>query len=359
MPISFITWYPYCRRSDAIAAALGGPSHLIHYLGFRQPLHAPLKYVLQTAATLRVLHAERPEVVLVAVPPIFAALPVWFYARRHGARFVVDAHTGIFEHTRWRWFLPITRAVMRRADAVIVTGEHLRQVVESWGGHPVIIGDVPVQFGAGLPPPPSQGPRVVIVNSFSVDEPVDALLAAARMLHDVSFFITGDTRHARTEWIESRPCNVTFTGFVSEQEYAGLLRAADLVVVLTTHDHTMQRGGYEAVALCKPLVTSDWGLLRETFSRGTIHVRNEAPAIAAGIRRAIAQRDSLACDMVLLKREREAIFTARLEELRRQLSARPVPQSRAQRRRPSDNRVDSASSTLCPAPKAREESENA
>src|SRR6185369_12634474 len=73
---SFITWYPYCRRSDTIAAALHGKSHLIHYLSFKKPLHAPVKYVLQTAATVRALRADAPDLVLVAVPPIFAALPV-------------------------------------------------------------------------------------------------------------------------------------------------------------------------------------------------------------------------------------------------------------------------------------------
>src|SRR4051812_41522648 len=101
---SFVTWYPYCRRSDAIAEALGGPSHLVHYLSFKRPLHAPFKYVAQTLTTLRILARERPEIVLAAVPPIFAALPVRLYARRlSDARFVVDAHTGIFEHARWRW----------------------------------------------------------------------------------------------------------------------------------------------------------------------------------------------------------------------------------------------------------------
>src|SRR5882724_1149808 len=290
---SFITWYPYCRRSDTIAAALGGPSHLIHYLSFKRPLHAPLKYVLQAIATWRTLARERPELVLVAVPPIFAALPVWLYARRHAARLVIDAHTGVFEHTRWRWLLPLTRWLFRRADAVIVTGGHLQRVVESWGARATIIGDVPVQFGPGREPPPCDGARIVVVNTFSVDEPVDEVLEAARALPDTRFFVTGDRKHARATWIASAPANVTFTGFVSETEYAGLLRAANAIVVLTTHDHTMQRGAYEAVALGKPLVTSDWGLLRETFSRGTIHVANTAGAIADGIRRALADGERL------------------------------------------------------------------
>jgi len=77
----------------------------------------------------------------------------------------------------------------------------------------------------------------------------------------------------------------------------------------------MQRGAYEAVAVERPLVTSDWGILRETFSRGTVHVRNDAGAIAAGIRRALAERDPLVAEMRVLRRERQALFAERLARL--------------------------------------------
>lgn len=321
MRTTFITWYPYCRRSDALADTLGGTSHLIHYLRFKQPLYAPFKYVLQTLATLRVLMRERPELALVAVPPIFAALPVWLWARLTGALFVVDAHTGIFDDRRWSWLLPLTRAMFRRADAVIVTGPHLQDRVAAWGGRPIVIGDVPVTFVKGEAPAPCASPRVVVVNTFSFDEPVGAVLEAARAVDEAQFFVTGDVRHARPEWIEHRPANLTFTGFLSEAGYAGLLRAADAIVVLTTHDHTMQRGGYEAVALAQPLVTSDWGLLRETFSRGTVHVVNEPAAIAAGIRTALSRRDALRGEMKSLAVERRALFDTRIGNLRRILAA--------------------------------------
>jgi glycosyltransferase involved in cell wall biosynthesis len=320
---SFITWYPYCRRSDAIAAALGGSSHLIHYLSFKRPLQAPLKYLLQAATTWRALARDRPDLVLVAVPPIFAALPAWLYGRRSGARIVVDAHTGIFEHTRWRWLMPLTRAVLARVDVVVVTCEHLRQRVAAWGVPAVVIGDVPVHFSAGRAPVPCDGPRVVVVNTFSVDEPVEAVCAAAAMLPEARFFVTGDLRYARAAWLKQRPANLTFTGFLPEEDYAGLLRAADVVVVLTTYDHTMQRGAYEALALGKPLVTSDWPLLRATFSRGSVYVRNQPADIASGVRRALAEQQRLSGEMCSLQGERAALFAARLQELLR--AARQPP----------------------------------
>jgi glycosyltransferase involved in cell wall biosynthesis len=168
----------------------------------------------------------------------------------------------------------------------------------------------------------------VVVNSFSVDEPLDAIIEAARLVGDARFFVTGDTRYATPAHLNGRPSNLTFTGFLSEEAYAGLLRAADVVLVLTTHDLTMQRGAYEAVALGRPLVTSDWPILRETFSRGTLHVQNTAEAIARGIRVALERRGFLAEEMLQLRQERHAIFAARLQALRQVLEV-PNPDGAA------------------------------
>ena len=86
-------------------------------------------------------------------------------------------------------------------------------------------------------------------------------------------------------------------------------------MVLTTRDHTMQRGAYEAMALEKPLITSDWPLLRETFNRGTIHVDNTAAGITAGIENAVRNHRSLAVEMKTLRLERNAEFEVSLNHL--------------------------------------------
>jgi glycosyltransferase involved in cell wall biosynthesis len=81
------------------------------------------------------------------------------------------------------------------------------------------------------------------------------------------------------------PPNVHLTGFLAEPTYNGLLAHAGAVMCLTTRDHTMQNGAAEALYLGTPIITSDWGVLREYFSRGTIHVDNSPAAIAAAVRR--------------------------------------------------------------------------
>ena len=159
--VSFITWYPSCRRSDAIAAALGGPSHLIHYLGFKQPRYAALKYVAQTAVTWRRLWRDRSRCVLVASPPVVAALIVWLFCAVFRRQLVIDAHTGVFDDPRWTWALPLSRFLARRAVATIVTSEHLAREVERWGGRALVIGVVPVEFIDAAPAELGAGQRPV------------------------------------------------------------------------------------------------------------------------------------------------------------------------------------------------------
>ena len=107
----FITWYPYCRRSDALGQQLGAPSYLVHYLRFKTPSLAPFKYVLQTLKTAWILLRERPDGVLVANPPAVAPLVIWLGSLLLRYRFIVDAHSGAFQHARWSWTLPLQRFI--------------------------------------------------------------------------------------------------------------------------------------------------------------------------------------------------------------------------------------------------------
>jgi hypothetical protein len=79
----------------------------------------------------------------------------------------------------------------------------------------------------------------------------------------------------------------------------------------------MQRGAYEAMALEKPLITSNWGLLRDTFYSGTIHVSNTCADIESAILRIIGEQQRLINGMRRLRRERNDLFATTLETLRK------------------------------------------
>jgi hypothetical protein len=129
-------------------------------------------------------------------------------------------------------------------------------------------------------------------------------MAAAAALPQVQFYITGDPIRAPRALLGQQPANARFTGFLPDPAYFGLLRAVDVIMVLTTDDHTMQRGACEAVSLGVPIITSDWPILRAYFHRGTVHVDNSARGIQAGVLRAKAEHEHLQREIRALQAER-------------------------------------------------------
>jgi glycosyltransferase involved in cell wall biosynthesis len=123
---------------------------------------------------------------------------------------------------------------------------------------------------------------VMVVSTFAFDEPIEEILAAASDLPDVSFHVTGDPSRGGRR-VQKVPANVRLTGYLPDAQYRELLRRSGAVMCLTTRDHTMQRGACEALWAGKPIVTSDWPLLRQAFDRGAVHVRASAASIRDGV----------------------------------------------------------------------------
>ncbi|MBI1879021.1 MAG: hypothetical protein HYR94_12520, partial [Chloroflexi bacterium] len=230
----FIAWIAHNRRSQLIAEKFQMKLYLIHSLKRRYFL-APLRYVLQTIKTIIILIRERPAVVFVQNPPVFAVLLVYLYAKLWSARYIIDAHTSALLAPWWRWSLPIHAFLSRRAVTTIVTNEHLEAMVKAWGADTFIIADIPTKFPQGKPFSLNGKFSLAVINTFSPDEPIGAVLQAAEVLPDVQFYITGDPIRAKKTFLQHHPDNVKFTGFLPDEEYLGLLRGVQAIMVLTTN----------------------------------------------------------------------------------------------------------------------------
>jgi glycosyltransferase involved in cell wall biosynthesis len=291
--ITYISWAPHCSRSDHTARELGGSSHMIYWerLGSR-PATVWLKYLGQALRTWHVLARERADAVFVMSPSPIAVLAVYSYCAVTRTPFVIDAHSGAFRNPMWKRLQGMQFWLCRRARATIVTNDHLATLVATHGGHPVIVPDVPVRFEtAQAQAPAASGANevaphnrftVACVTSFGFDEPIAAIFESARRLPDVNFYMTGNPKDA-PDLVASRPSNVTLTGFLATPQYGALLQRADVVLALTTLDHTMLRGAYEAIYQGTPVIVSDSGILRSAFDEGAVHVNNSAEAIVEAI----------------------------------------------------------------------------
>jgi len=271
----FYVWAPYGRRSESLAKELDAELFFIHYLKFQSPAYAPFKYVLQGIRTHFILLTQQPRLVFVQNSPIFCAWAVYLHGLLFGTKFVLDHHSDAFGD-RWNWIGPLQRFLVRKAELNLVTTDHWVKIIEGWGGKAMILEDALPVFPDVDPYPVQDGTCVVMVNTYADDEPLSEVVGAARLLPEVTFYITGNKANQPPETFENTPENVVFTGFLSDSDYIGLLKACDAVMALTTRDHTLQGGGFEAVALGKPLITSDWPLLRFLFQKGSVYADNTA-----------------------------------------------------------------------------------
>jgi glycosyltransferase involved in cell wall biosynthesis len=153
--------------------------------------------------------------------------------------------------------------------------------------------DIPTEFPMGTAPDLAPGTNVLAVNTFMFDEPLGEVIEAARRAPEVTFHVTGRVESHPERVPADQPPNLRFTGFLPDEDYFALMKEADAVMCLTTRDHTMQRGACEALSIGRPIITSDWPLLRDYFHKGTIHVDNTAASIVEAVRRLQVEQPQL------------------------------------------------------------------
>ena len=144
--------------------------------------------------------------------------------------------------------------------------------------------------------------------------------AARAFVGEAEIYITGRLKEEHAQLRRTAPANVTFTGFVPEDHFIGLLLAADVVMDLTTRDNCLVCGAYEGVAAGKPLILSDSRATREYFSRGVVYTDNTPASIEECLRDALADRDRLADEIVQLRTRLVDDWNRRRETLRQEIA---------------------------------------
>jgi glycosyltransferase involved in cell wall biosynthesis len=319
----FIVWYNHSRRAETMAAELNGQVVFQYEKGLKGLWLTPLRYLVQGWKTWRYLERERPDVVLVQTPPITAPLTVAAWCGLRGrnqssegrVHYAIDCHTASFYGRWWTWALPLLRLICRRAAITIVASEAALSVLQRWKTKSIFLVD-------GLPAlsPPSgtvgsEGEaRVAVISSFHDDEPVAEVFAAARLLSQVTFYVSGDLKLAPARLLAQKPENVILTGFLPDSAYTGLLKNVHGLVVLTKQPNILNCGAYEALVAEKPAVVSDWPQIRRYFTRGFIYVNNTPEAIANGIKKMLNEQEMLTAEIIAMRSELANRRQAEFEE---------------------------------------------
>jgi glycosyltransferase involved in cell wall biosynthesis len=339
MKIVFIVWAPYSPRSENLSELLNASLFLISHK-FKRKMYTPIKYPLLFIRTFYILKKEKPDIVFLQTPPIFCPLSAIIYyqylkrgKRKYNAT-IIDAHAKSFDKP-WSYFRTLNKLIMKRASFVIVNNAELQtEVFQNYGVRPILLTDrIPSfeKYKSSSTKEIKQHEhektyndssnnnkplRIAVIASFASDEPLGQVLKAASTLPWVEFYITGDKSLADRKLFKIKPQNVIFTGFMDYNNYLCLLEDVDSIMVLTNRSRTMLSGAYEALALEKPLIASNWDALKQYFNRGTIHIDNSSKQIEEAINLIQINKEELAKDMRQLKIERNNEWEQKFAEFK-------------------------------------------
>jgi len=320
----FIVWSSQSQRAETMAAELDGQVSFQYEVRLKGHWLKPLRYLVQGWKTWRLLEGEQPGVVLVQAPPIFAPLIVAAWCELRGKTgpsmrrvpYAIDCHTSTFHHRVWRWALPLQRLLSRRAVVSLVTDQAALSTLKSWKANGFLLENPLPALSPAKGTIGSEGEeRVAVVSTFDDDEPIAEVFGAARILPQVTFYLTGDPKRAATRLLAQKPVNVILTGFLRGGFYTGLLENVHGIIVLTNAPHAVNCGAYEALTVAKPTIVSDWPELRRCFTPGFIFVKNTPESIAAGVKKMLDEQTVLVTKVIALRSELANRRQPKFEEL--------------------------------------------
>ena len=310
----FIVWSPYSGRSEELARKLNAKIFFIHYFKFKRPIYSIPKYIFQLFATLKILIREKPKLIFVESPPIVAVLSVYLYSKVFAAKYFIDAHSGLFVSWKWKWLIPLQKQLSRKALVTIVTNTYMADIVNSWGAkYYVLPVTLPKFTKLNSVLSHEKQKTIIVINTFSDDEPLGVILEAAQQIQEIKFFITGDITKCPKWAVHNKSNNVIFTNFLPKDKYIEAILNSDAVMVLTTRQNTMQMGAYEAVALERPILISNSELLVSTFNKGCVYVENNYSSIRTGIKEMFNNYDTYFQQITQLKLELNQDFDKRID----------------------------------------------
>lgn len=308
-----LSWIRYHGRSADLAGRVGARAEFISVGRLGQRFAVLWRYPMQFAQTVRVLWRRRPDALIVMAPPLPLVALALAWGLRGSRPVVIDAHSAAVISPRTGRPRRRFAVLARYADLVLVTRAELAAGLANC--RVAVLDDPPVDVPDAQPDRSRRAElplRAVFPCSWYADEPVDDVLAAARLLPGVEVVLTGNPGRP----IHDLPANVTLTGYLDLPSYWSLLRGADLVLALTNRDNTMQRAGYEALAAGLPLVVSDTNALRDWYGAAAVAAARGGDALAVAITTALTRRSELIEHGDALRTHRSAQFAAGLRVLR-------------------------------------------
>ncbi|MFA4834035.1 MAG: glycosyltransferase [Patescibacteria group bacterium] len=303
----FIIWGREAELSRWLAKGLGAELKQVYIEKWgKVKLPVFIRYIAQSIKTLFILLARKPEAVIVQNPPIFCALTCYFYCTIAGAKLAIDSHTAAFLDRKWIFFHWLFKFIAKKADLNTCHNFKNLSVLKEWGIEPAMVIQFynPVYKEEELKPElkdekisellkKSRLP-IMMVNRFACDDDWLTVLAAAALLPETTFFITGNLPASLKETLKrNMPRNVCLTGYLPHKEFMKLMWRCRIILAFTLRKDTVLWSIREIMALGKPFITTDSEVLRHYFSEVALFTKSDPRELKEKIHLALKNENQI------------------------------------------------------------------
>jgi hypothetical protein len=323
----WITWENH-RRSYEIAKELG-----VKIVILASNLPQGLRQLFLSSKTLYIITKIRPKMLFVQNPSRILAFWAVLISKLLNIRVVVDRHTN-FRIGKKIGLNPailiitfLSNISLKYADLTIVSNMHLKPFVVKKGGRCFVLPDKIPSLHSNFNDCVTMKGRknLVYICSFDNDEPYDEVIKASTYLpDDVCIYITGNYKKKITphQMNLNKSCCI-FTGFVDENIYVKILQSCDAVIALTNSENCLLCGGYEAISLEKPLITTGKQAIKEYFKESVVYTKNDAKDIACSIEKIIKKEKIFKERIIELKKQKQAEWDIMFRSLLKEIGSPP------------------------------------
>lgn len=239
-----------------------------------------LRYAQLSWKTLILIFRKRPNIIFFQNPSIVLSLICTFIKimRRKKIIAIADFHNCALDKNN---FHKLNVFICKTADITLVTNNNLSNIIKRMGGKPFVFPDpIPrpdINQEEQINP---ENKFIVFISSWAEDEPINevctAFIGSDLNNQGVKLIVTGRIKAGRlNNSVESYTAkNITFTGFVSEENYWSLLKNSLFNIDLTTREDCMVCGAYESLAVKNTILLSNNAPTINYFRDAAIYTNN-------------------------------------------------------------------------------------
>lgn len=286
-----------------------------------------VRHFVSALYTAWILYCERPRVVYIQYS-FLLLIVVCLYKAMNRNRIVVvcDCHTKALRRTIRGPLKDLFGAVkvvsFQFVDICLIHNAVLTDEITRLHSHYYVLPDPVPDVTPRRRRARSAPQRCVYSSSFAIDEPREEIFALAALVDPgVQILWTG---RPPPDFVipETKPQNLTFTGYLAYEAYLELILESDCVLAMTSEEGCLQCAGFEAMAAATPLVVSDTRALRAYFGDAALYTDHRPESIRRAVTRALDDHFHFSRRLGVMAARRAAEFKDELLVLRQEVDAR-------------------------------------